>query len=161
MSSQKLDAIILAFILVYTVIVFINVSFEDNISDYKIYILIVELVILTIFGIEISLKICAFRMVFLKDPWNIFDIIIVILCYILTIIEIEEPGLVDSGFFRVSGILRLLRIIVMFRKVNHMRRIRQKRKVKNKIGTFTMTTPAENVIEILENLSMFEWIESD
>lgn len=24
-----------------------------------------------------------------------------------------------------------------------------------------MTTPAENVIEILENLTLFEWIESD
>ena len=108
----------MAFILIYTVIVFVNVSFEDSIEDYRIYILITELVILSIFAIEIILKLYAFRVVFIKDPWNVFDIFIVICCFILTIIEIEEPGLVDSGFFRVSGILRLLRIIVMFRKVN-------------------------------------------
>jgi hypothetical protein len=74
MSAKQTDLFILILIIIYTIIVFANVSFEDSIDDYKIYINIVELVILTLFGIEIGLKIYAFGCPWLKDGWNIFDI---------------------------------------------------------------------------------------
>jgi hypothetical protein len=89
------------------------------------------------------LKIYAFGMKFLKDGWNIFDIIIVLICFALTLIEISDPGLISAGFIRFSGILRLLRIVVMFRKVNEMRKMREKRKVKSRVSNLNFTSPAE------------------
>lgn len=55
-----MDSFILALIIIYTVIVFAYVSFEEEIEDYKLSINIVELVILTLFGFEIGFKIYAF-----------------------------------------------------------------------------------------------------
>ena len=61
------------------------------------------------------------------------DIIIVLICFMLTIIDIVDPDLISSGFIKFSGILRLLRIVVMFRKVNEMRKMREKRKMKRRV----------------------------
>jgi hypothetical protein len=49
MSSKQTDLIVVILIIVYVVVVFTNVSFEAEIDEYKIYLLIVELVILTLF----------------------------------------------------------------------------------------------------------------
>lgn len=161
MTSKSMDTFILALIIIYTLIVFAYISFEEEIEDAKLSINIVELVILTLFGIEIGLKIYAFGLNWLKDGWNIFDIFIVIICFMLTIIDIVEPDLIASGFIKFSGILRLLRIVVMFRKVNEMRKMREKRKMKNRVNSLSFTSPAEQVVDILEGLLCHTWISSD
>ena len=161
MSSKQMDTFILVLIIVYTVIVFANVAFEEEINEYKIYVNVIELIILSLFGIEIGLKIWSFGLPFLRDGWNIFDIIIVIICFILTCIDIAEPDLISSGFIRFSGILRLLRIVVMFRKVNEMRKMREKRKIRPMNKNLNFTSPAEQVIDIIEGLLCHNWIESD
>jgi voltage-gated sodium channel len=79
MSSKQMDMFILILIIIYTILVFANVSFEEEIDEYHIYLNVVELIILSFFGTEICLKIYAFGVKFLKDGWNIFDIIIVII----------------------------------------------------------------------------------
>lgn len=63
----------------------------------------------------------------LSDVWSLFDMLIVLVCLVLTILKIIDPSLGDNQYFRVSGTLRLLRLIVLLRRLNLMRKIRQTR----------------------------------
>jgi hypothetical protein len=74
MSSRAMETAVLVLIILYTSIVFTVVAFEEELSDYKIYISVVELFILTLFAVEIGLKVYAWKIEFLRDGWNIFDI---------------------------------------------------------------------------------------
>jgi hypothetical protein len=134
MKSKVIDIAVLILILIYAVIVFMSISFEDTVEEVETEVLILELVILCFFLIELMLKIYAFRIPFLKDGWNIFDIIIVIICFIMTCIQLADRDLIEASAVRFTGILRLLRIVVMFRKVNEMRKINEKQKVKSRIS---------------------------
>jgi voltage-gated sodium channel len=84
MKSKVVDITVLLLILIYAGIVFMNIVFEDTVEDSQTEILILELVILSLFLVELVLKIYAFRLPFLKDGWNVFDIIIVVICFVMT-----------------------------------------------------------------------------
>jgi hypothetical protein len=133
MKSKLVDITVLILILIYAGIVFMSISFEDTVEEVETEILILELVILCFFLIELMLKIYAFRIPFLKDGWNVFDMIIVIICFVMTCIQLADRDLIEASAVRFTGILRLLRIVVMFRKVNEMRKINEKQKVKSRI----------------------------
>jgi len=84
-----------------------------------------ELVILIIFIIEILCKIFVFGWKnYFKDPWMIFDAIIILISVILLILDLE---MTDSNFKTVSkvlrGIFRFLRLFLVFRKFNQVKRI--------------------------------------
>jgi voltage-gated sodium channel len=71
---------------------------------------ILDIVIPTIFTIEIVIKLYAFDYKFFKSGWNIFDLIIVILALI--------P---ETGVLRVLRSLRILRILRVVRKLPRLR----------------------------------------
>jgi hypothetical protein len=50
MTAKSTDTFVLILIIIYTIIVFLNVSFEEEIDDYRIYVNIVELIILSLFA---------------------------------------------------------------------------------------------------------------
>jgi len=74
----------------------------------------IDRIILIIFAIEISLKILAKGTrpwSFFKDPWNVFDFIIVAVCFI--------PG-IDTHYvavLRLARVLRVFRVISIFPKL--------------------------------------------
>ncbi|TAG52901.1 MAG: ion transporter [Cytophagales bacterium] len=69
-----------------------------------------DVIIPAIFFIEIILKIYAFDYKFFKSVWNIFDLIIVIICL-----------LPESGPLRVLRTLRILRVLMLVRKLPRLR----------------------------------------
>ena len=124
MFSKRMETMILVLILLYACLVFVNLIFEENYdNNIHITLLRVEVFILIVFIIEISLKFFAFGMAFLKDCSNVFDIFIVVCCFILALLELAMPELQDTEVMQFRAILRLLRIVVMFRKMNEMRKI--------------------------------------
>jgi hypothetical protein len=151
LSSRTASNIILWFILSYTVLIFFRIAYDDAINDEeRIIVVSLELVFLSLFLIEICLRIVAFGLRFLKNFWNIFDILIVLLCIILAAIEIEDPSLIDHSAFRLSALLRLVRLMVMFRKVNQVGKLQNKRK--KKVGILEVTSVADKVVEILRSI---------
>jgi voltage-gated sodium channel len=101
----------------------VSLSFQEELEDSLYELLIIEYIILILFVVEIALKTYAFQLKFLKDGWNIFDIIVVLVCFGLTTAELIDTDNVKSGIFKFTGFLRLLRIVVMFRKITEMRNI--------------------------------------
>jgi hypothetical protein len=54
-------------VLGYTLLVFVSIAFEEDLEDAAEYLLIVELIVLSLFLFEISIKLYAFGISFLKD----------------------------------------------------------------------------------------------
>lgn len=109
-------------------------AFEDELEDSKEIFEIIELVILFIFLLEIGLRIIAFGHVYIKSFWNIFDIIVVLLCSIVVVLNLVDNDLTDSSFLKVGVLLRLLRLLVVFRKVNDLRVRNERRVLINKLS---------------------------
>ena len=154
MFSHKVETVILCLILIYAMIVIIQIMFEEDSDQISTPILVIEIIILVVFMIEIALKILAMGIVYLKDWWNIFDIIVVLACFIFAILELAVPSLEGNTFMRFRAILRLLRILIMFRKFNEYRQIREKRKLQKFMKMFQ--SPVEKACEILGNLKQQE-----
>jgi len=74
--------------------------------------LITERVVLTIFVIEIALKLFAFDYRFFKEGWNVFDFFIVAISL-----------MPDTGPFSVLRALRILRVLRLVAKVGRLRMI--------------------------------------
>ncbi|KAF0238645.1 MAG: Ion transport [Prolixibacteraceae bacterium] len=82
-------------------------TYPDIVQKYRNLILFLDRLIITCFVIEIGLKIIAMEKKpwqFFKDPWNVFDFIIVAVCLIPSD---------DTHYFAVFRILRVLRILRM------------------------------------------------
>ncbi len=104
---------ILGVILVSGIIVGIE-TYPDIYNSHHLLLHTIDRIILLIFGIEITLKILAKGnrpWDFFKDPWNVFDFIIVGVCFI--------PG-IDTHYIavlRLARVLRVFRVISIFPKL--------------------------------------------
>lgn len=67
---------------------------------------------LAIFTIEIAMKLTAYRLRFFRDPWNVFDFIIVAIALV--------PA---SGAFSVLRAMRILRALRLISMIKSMRRV--------------------------------------
>lgn len=65
---------------------------------------------LAVFTVELALKIVAYNRSFCKDPWNIFDFIVVAVSFV--------P---DCGMFSSIRLFRILRIFKLISGIRHMR----------------------------------------
>ncbi len=67
---------------------------------------IIDIVVLTIFTVEVSLKLYAYRLSFFKSAWNIFDLIIVIIGLM--------PQTGNLSALRGLRVIRAMRLLSMF-----------------------------------------------
>lgn len=144
-------------IVVYTLIVLVQFALEDSVfvdqprveqGFFK-----VELAILAIFIIEILMHLVAFKLLYLKDYWNILDIFVILLSVVFVILDINLSD--DNnikGVLKLRGIFRLLRVFLLVRKLNTVRVRREARKkIDHTIGD-DFRSPVEKVLEILTNI---------
>ena len=125
LKSRAYDIIMIILIIMYTLLIFVYFAFdcnyfEENPEDEKIF-LIIEIVILGIFCVEIFLNIVAFHWWYLKDPWNFFDLVIIIISIIFVLLDVYVENNALKGFLKIRGIFRLLRIFILIRKLNALR----------------------------------------
>lgn len=72
----------------------------------------IDLVILCVFVIEIVLRLTVYRWQFFRDPWSVFDFIVVVIALV--------PA---TGPFQVLRALRVLRVLRLLTMVPSMRRV--------------------------------------
>lgn len=77
-------------IALYSALIFLYIAFEDEVQDtnYRLIFYITELSILTIFCIEMSLHLISFGKLYTGDPWNVFDIVIILTCVAFVFLDI-------------------------------------------------------------------------
>lgn len=155
LGSKPLDIFMIVLIIIYTIMVLIFLalddSFYDNNPKLELSFQIIELFILFIFCVDIGARIYAFRMLFLKDRFNIIDIIIIGVAIIFTILDMVIDNNTASAIFRIRGVFRLLRVALLIRKLDELKQTR-KAKAQGEIDYADFKSPLERTLEILTNL---------
>ena len=60
-------------------------------------------------------------MLFLKNWWNAFDILVICLNIVFVILDIKYDEGAIKSVLKVRGIFRVLRIVIVIRKLNTVR----------------------------------------
>lgn len=118
-TSEAFEKTILFIILLNSIILGIQSVFHENSIEYKILSL-VDKVCLGIFVLELILKITVLRKDFFKNPWNIFDTVIILISVIL-----EVPEFLVFRYFRILSSLKLFRGIRTFRVITHTKELQK------------------------------------
>jgi len=109
-ESKRIQKLIVVLILINAVILGLE-TYETPMAVAGPYLIGLDKIILGVFVIEILLKLFAHRLSFFKNPWNVFDFLVVGIALI--------PA---SGPFDVLRALRLLRLISMMPKLRFIMR---------------------------------------
>jgi hypothetical protein len=142
-------------IILYTFIVFVLLAFDDSFyddnPDVEILFQTIELIILFIFCLDISARVYAFRMLYLRDYLNIIDIAIIVIAIIFSILDICIDDTYASTIFRLRGLFRLIRVVLLVRKYDHLKDSRNAKK-KSEISFSEFKSPLEQTLEIMTTL---------
>jgi hypothetical protein len=90
LRSKPYDIFMIVLIILYTLLIFLFFAFADTFfegDNLKIF-YIIELSILGVFCIEILVHTIAFGLLYVRDWWNVFDIIIIILSLVFVFLDI-------------------------------------------------------------------------
>lgn len=112
-----------------------------------------EIAILGVFVVEIFLHVLAYKMLYFKDYWNIFDLVIILVSYLFVFLDMFTDNDSLSSFLKIRAVFRLLRVFLLIRKLNTLkerRDISKKRLILS--GGYDLRSPLEMVLEILDNL---------
>lgn len=145
-NSTWFQASIIAVILLAGVVVGIQ-TYElssANVRAYSHILHAVDTIILIIFTIEVVVKILAEGNKpwnYFKDPWNIFDFLIVAVCYLAFVMPT-----IDAGFIAV---LRLARILRVFKLVTALPKLQML------VGALLKSIPAMFYVGILLGLLFY------
>jgi prepilin signal peptidase PulO-like enzyme (type II secretory pathway) len=144
----------LLLIVIYTLYILFQIGVNDREWFKKIQkkIFIAELVVLGLFAMEIILYIFSYGCLYLKDYWNMADIVVILISIALVAVDLDANS--DSGilkdFLKVSSIFRLLRVFLLARKLNIVKTRREIRKMATTVSGYDLRSPLERVIAILE-----------
>jgi Ion transport protein len=82
-------------------------------------------VLLGLFCCEIFVNVLAYGVLYMKDLWNIFDIIIIILSLAFVLLDLLVNNSTLSGFLRIRSVFRILRIFILVRKLSTLKQRRE------------------------------------
>lgn len=90
-KTKIYDIFVILLIIVYTLLIFVYFGLDgtDYEDTYNGTLYIIELVILAFFVIDISIHISAFQCLYLRDGWNIFDIVVICLSIIFVVLDMN------------------------------------------------------------------------
>ncbi|MCW8838527.1 MAG: ion transporter [Thiovulaceae bacterium] len=110
-DSSKFQNFIIGLIILNGITMGLETS-KNFMLSYSSFIELFDMFVISIFTIEILLRIYAHRVSFFKDPWSIFDFLIVAISLV--------PSNAGFEIFRILRVLRLFRLITV---VPQMRKI--------------------------------------
>lgn len=111
LEQAALQRLLIGLILVNAVVLGLETS-EAIMAAWGTWLVAVDRSILAIFVVEISLRLAAHRLAFFRDPWNVFDFVVVAIALI--------PA---SGPLAVLRALRVLRVLRLITLVPSMKRV--------------------------------------
>jgi voltage-gated sodium channel len=111
-ESSKFQNFIIALIIINGITMGIETSKDIMATSVGTFVHIFDKVVITIFTIEIILRVYVHRKAFFKDPWSLFDFTIVAISLV--------PSSAGFEIFRILRVLRLFRLITV---IPQMRKI--------------------------------------
>ena len=84
-------------------------TYGDRVANWQGLLDNLDMIILLIFTVEAILKLIAYKLDYFKDSWNIFDFIIVVICWAAFFMPNIDAGVV--AVFRLARVLRVFRLV--------------------------------------------------
>lgn len=153
--SKPFEMLQISLIVMYCILIILIFGLTDSCADGLIINTIfyyIELVILFLFFIETTFHTVALGMLYLKDLWNIVDLIIIVISIVFVLLDLTAQGNAVEGLTKIRSLFRLLRIFLLIRRLNTLR---VKREALQKRAIFKGTDfrqPLERVLDILNEL---------
>lgn len=110
-EAAPVQRVLIALILLNALVLGLE-SYPDLASRWGGILALIDRIILAVFVLEIGVRIAAHRLAFFRDPWSVFDFVVVGIALI--------PA---SGPFSVLRALRVLRVMRLISMVPSMRRV--------------------------------------
>lgn len=118
MTSIPMEVFIVFVVILFTILVITEISIdEDTRTEFEFELWLADLVILSVMGVEILLKLFAFGTSFLKNKWNLFDAIVVLASIVLNLLTQFLDSIVLLRIVRLRAVLRLFRLVVVYNRV--------------------------------------------
>ena len=154
LRSKWVDILSIILIALYSLLMIIYLGFDEQLVGANVILAFnsIELALLGFFCIEIVLNIYSFGYLYVFDPWNIFDMFIIILCLTFVFMSMFIVNQQLQNFLKIRGIFRLLRIFLLVRKLNALRILREVDKKRNDSQStleYDIRSPLERVLQIL------------
>ena len=152
MRSRPVEYFIISLIILYTLLVIVYLAIDNIISDnpkVELGLQIFELVLLFIFCVETLFNFVGFGMLFIKDYWNLIDILVILLAIVLVCLDITLKGNSLDALLRLRGLFRLVRIGILLRKFDAFRKKNAARKKMFGRDFYHVMAPSELVNNIL------------
>jgi hypothetical protein len=91
LKTKIYDIFVIILIILYTLLIFIYFGLDGNVdeSKYQTTLYIVEIIILGFFVLDITLHISSYCTLYLKDCWNIFDLIVIVLSILFVVLDFK------------------------------------------------------------------------
>ncbi len=104
LEQPALQRLLIALILINAVVLGLETS-SSIMAAWGPWLIAIDRTILGIFVVEIALRLAAHRLAFFRDPWSVFDFIVVTIALI--------PASVPLAVLRALRVLRVLRLITL------------------------------------------------
>ena len=107
-----------------------DVSKAENRRHHNVEIVFIyiEMAILFLFCIDIAMHIVAYGMIYMRDCWNFFDVVVIFLNIGFVVLDLTIVDGLLKNFLKLRGLFRLLRIAILFRKLNTVKQKRDRRR---------------------------------
>lgn len=155
-EQPQVETFIIFLVFAYGALVFLQLTFQEEIHGSKslrLAINIMDLCILGIFQIEIAIKIIVFGWVYIWDVYQLFDAVLVTVSIAMGILDLAvSAGGVLEQVLSLRGILRILRILIIFRRVSESQSSLS-RIHRSNLG-YDISSPVERVIMTMQKLAL-------
>ncbi|KAG7393251.1 Calcium/calmodulin-dependent 3',5'-cyclic nucleotide phosphodiesterase 1B [Phytophthora pseudosyringae] len=150
MRQLSVELFFVMIVLFYGVFVTVQLTMADDaLSSYKLAIDVTDITVGSILLLEITLKVFAYGLHYLRDVWALFDALVIVVSFVLGIVAaMGTTSSVVVKILRLRVILRVLRVLVVFE------RVKQRSKSMNlmHLNKGAITSPVEHVLRVLNEL---------
>ena len=123
LDSFRCEVVVITLVILYAVIIFVDLAYTATLTEgdagWDDAMRHCDIVLLTIFMVEIILRLFGFGLSYLRDCINAVDAVVVIASWVLTLLP---PSMVSVlTWFRVFRVMRLFRFAVIINKLQRSR----------------------------------------
>lgn len=148
MRQLYVEVFFVLIVLAYGGFVLAQISMgDDALTQYKTAVDVTDITVGSILLLEITLKVFAYGLQYLRNIWSLFDALVIIASFVLGIVAATgTTSLILVKVLRLRVILRVLRVLVVFE------RVKQRSRAMKFVHKGPITSPVEHVLRVLNEL---------
>jgi len=142
----------------YSFFVMLQLALADQINELKILVLIIitiDLIFICFFFLEVALKIFAYGPLHYRDPWNLFDLIVIIGSLLFWLYVHDQVG--GPRGFALLRLLKLVRMMIVVRRCSEGRKKLKALQKENETG-YDVGTQVDKMLELVDELQLLHCI---